>query len=149
MECGWIICLFSPLLLKCVVLNQVSSLLSGRRVCRGLERLNSHEESPLLLSCDFSPNGIRELCTLQSSSSENIGNTKLLWTEPAWCNMFVDGFSGRETEARQKRGEKGRVLSGILRAWHWVRARKESVDATGNLFMLHYLITWVLDITND
>lgn len=49
----------------------------------GVERLNSHEERPLLLGCDFSSVGIRELCTLQSSSSENIGNTKLLWTVPA------------------------------------------------------------------
>lgn len=128
---GWIIWL----------LSQVSSLLSGCRVCRGLERLNSHEESPLLLSCDFSPNGIRELCTLQSSSSENIGNTKLLWTVPAWCNMcsWTD-FRQRDrskTEGQEKGKEKKwfglKVESCLLFwAWLWVRARKENVDTTGH-----------------
>lgn len=39
----------------------MGAFLSGCGVCRGPERLNSHEESPLLLSCDFSHNGIREL----------------------------------------------------------------------------------------
>jgi len=64
----------------------------------GLERLNSHEERPLLVSCDFSPDGIMELCTLQSSSSENIGNTKLFWTVPAWCNMSVNRFQAKGIE---------------------------------------------------
>lgn len=95
--------LFSPLLLQFMLLK-VSSLLSVSGVCRGLERLNSHEESLLLLSCDFCRNGIRELCTLQSSSSENIGNAKLLWTVPAWCNVFVDGFQAQRQKQERKSG---------------------------------------------
>lgn len=68
---------------------------------QGLERLNSHEESPSSLSCDFCLNGIRELCTLQSSSSENIGNTKLLWTAAARCDMFLwTDFRQRDSEGR-------------------------------------------------
>lgn len=92
----------------------VSSVVRGQGL-QGLERLNSHEESPLLLSCDFSPNGIRELCTLQSSSSENIGNTKLLWTAPAWCDMCLcTDFRQRDRSKTEGRGgKKERKLPGF------------------------------------
>lgn len=59
-------------------------------------------ESPLLLNCDFSPDGFRKLCTLHSSSLANVRTRS--------CSLMVP--AGRNTCKPRRSQLKGREIRG-------------------------------------
>lgn len=96
-------------------------------------------QSPLLLNCDFFPNGIRKLCTLQSGSLADVRTQSCSLMAPAGCNTSNIDADSRKGE-RSEVGTMTRIiLSGILIAWHW---------SEGLISLLFcptlYLINWVL-----